>query len=91
MYLKENPNQCFHGMMFGICQSKVSEWARYLLPVLEESLCKMKVISQSGYCYEQTDREVDYLLMDVTEREVVRDIDVDNQTSFTVVRRNCIR
>ena len=31
MYLKENPNQSYHGKMFGICQSKVSEWVYYLV------------------------------------------------------------
>ncbi len=70
-YLKENPNQCYHGEMFDMSQSKVSEWVSYLLPVLEASLIKMKVMPQSGYCYQQTDKEVDYLLVDVTERQVV--------------------
>ena len=37
---------------------------------------------QSGYCYQQTEKEVDYLLVDVTERQVVRDIDPDNQKEF---------
>ena len=60
-------------------QSKFSEWVSYLLPVLEESLSKMKVMPQSGYCYEQTDREVDYLWMGLTKRAVVMDIDHDNQ------------
>lgn len=82
MYLKENPNQYYHGEMFDISQSKVSEWVSYLLPVLEESLCRMKVMPQSGYCYEQIDDKMDYLLVDVTEREVVRDVDNDNQKEF---------
>ena len=81
-YLKENPNQCYHGEMFDMSQSKVSEWVSYLLPVLEASLIKMKVMPQSGYCYQQTDRDVDYLLIDVTERQVIRDIDPDNQKEF---------
>ncbi|MFY0599210.1 MAG: hypothetical protein JXR03_06030 [Cyclobacteriaceae bacterium] len=50
MYLKENPNQCYHGFIFDICQNKVSEWGSYLLPVLEETSNKMKVMPQSGYC-----------------------------------------
>jgi len=82
MYLKENPNQCYHGEMFAISQGKVSEWVNYLLPVLEESLVKMKVMPQSGYSYEQTNLQADYLIVDVTEREVVRDIDDDNQKEF---------
>lgn len=82
MYLKENPNQSYHGHMFDMSQSKVSEWVSYLLPVLEQSLAKMGVMPQSGYCYEQTHNEVEYLLVDVTEREVVRDVDKDNQKEF---------
>jgi hypothetical protein len=35
MYLKENPNQAYHGQLFKSSQSKVSEWVSYLLPVLE--------------------------------------------------------
>ena len=81
-YLKENPNQCYHGEMFEMSQSKVSEWVSYLLPVLEASLIKMKVMPQSGFRYRQTDKEVDYLLVDVTERQVVRDVDPDNQKEF---------
>ena len=82
MYLKENPNRSYHGKMFGICQSKVSEWIGYLLPVLEESLEKLKVMPQTGYCYQQKHSGIDYLLVDVTERQVVRDIDNDNQRGF---------
>jgi len=80
--LKENPNQYYHGEMFDMSQSKVSEWVSYLLPVLEASLVKMKVMPQSDYCYRQRDKEVDYLLVDVTERQVVRDVDPDNQKEF---------
>ena len=82
MYLKENPNQYYHAEMFKMSQSKVSEWVSYLLPVLETSLNKMNVMPQSGYVYHQRDKEVDYLLVDVTEREVVRDVDSDNQKEF---------
>ena len=82
MYLKENPNQSYHGYLYHMSQSKVSEWVSYLLPVLEESLAKMGVMPQSGYCYQQRDQEVDYLLVDVTEKQVVRDVDPDNQKEF---------
>ena len=82
MYLKENPNQSYHGHLYHMSQSKVSEWVSYLLPVLEESLAKMGVMPQSGYCYQQRDQEVDYLLVDVTERQIVRDVDPDNQKEF---------
>ncbi|WP_200837179.1 transposase family protein, partial [Dyadobacter sp. 3J3] len=38
MYLKENPNQSYHGLLFEMCQSKVSEWIKFLLPLLESCL-----------------------------------------------------
>ena len=82
MYLKENPNQSYHGYLHHISQSKVSEWISYLLPVLEESLYKMKVMPQTGYRYKCSAVRSDYLLVDVTEREVVRDTDPDNQREF---------
>jgi len=82
MYLKENPNQSYHGEMFGMCQSKVSEWVSYLLPVLEQSLTKMQVMPQSGHSFKHSEDNADYLLVDVTERQVVRDVDNDNQRDF---------
>ncbi len=81
MYLKENPNQSYHGRLYGISQSKVSEWVGYLIPVLLESLLKMGVMPQMGCYYEQVNEEIDYLLLDLTER-VVRDIDHDHQKEF---------
>ena len=41
-YLKENPNQCYHGEMFDMSQSKVSEWVSYILPFLEENLTSIR-------------------------------------------------
>jgi len=82
MYLKENPNQSYHGRMFAICQSKVSEWVSYLLPVLEDTLQKMKVMPQTGFRYDCSLSQADYLLVDITEREVVRDVDTDNQREY---------
>lgn len=34
-YLKENSNQSFHALLFKMPQSKVSEWLKFLLPLLE--------------------------------------------------------
>lgn len=79
MYLKENPNQCFHGELFGMSQSKVSEWISYLLPVLEKALNKIGVMPQTGYQFKELPLETDCLLVDVTERQVPRDVDYDNQ------------
>lgn len=79
MYLKENPNQAYHGQLFNISQSKVSQWIQYLLPVLEESLEKLGVMPQTGTEYIEQDDGSDYLLVDVTERQVPRDTDYENQ------------
>jgi hypothetical protein len=79
MYMKENPNQAYHGYVFGISQSKVSEWVSYLSPVLEEALLKLGFMPQVGYCYRHHARETDYLLVDVTERQVSRRSDYEGQ------------
>jgi hypothetical protein len=79
MYLKENPNQAYHVQLFNISQSKVSEWISYLLPVLEQALKKMGLMPQSGYQFKSTAKDSQYLLVDVTERQVPRDIAIQNQ------------
>lgn len=79
MYLKENPNQAYHGQIFNMSQSKVSEWVSYLLPVLEHALKKMGFMPQSGCQFKSPPQEAQYLLADVTERIVPRDIDKHNQ------------
>jgi hypothetical protein len=72
MYMKENPNQLYQAQLFDISQSKVSEWVSFLLPVLEQSLAKLALVPQSGYKYAHQDTKTDYLLVDVTERQVGR-------------------
>ena len=72
MYMKENPNQSYHGYTFGMSQSKVSEWLSFLAPVLEESLQKLGVMPKTGYHYRHDMEESEYLLVDVTERQVSR-------------------
>ncbi|MCT4640586.1 MAG: transposase [Bacteroidales bacterium] len=77
MYLKENPNQQYHAYLFSMCQSKVSEWVNFILPVLEDTLISLSVMPQSGYEYcQDTDED---LLVDVTEREVPRQTDHESQ------------
>lgn len=79
MYLKENPCQSYHGELFGISQSKVSEWISFLLPVLEASLVKMGLMPQIGTVFIEKDIQSDCLLVDVTERPIPRSIDYENQ------------
>ena len=40
-YMKENPNQAYHGALFGMSQGKVSLWIKQLAPLLEEALHQM--------------------------------------------------
>lgn len=79
MYMKENPNQAYHGYMFDLSQSKVSEWVSFIAPVLEEALTRLGVMPQVGDQYRDQGQELDYLLMDVTERQVPRRSDRDAQ------------
>lgn len=79
MYLKENPNQSYHGHLFNISQPKVSQWIQYLLPLLEASLLKMGVMPQTGKAFVEKNQDSEYLLADVTERQVPRDTDYENQ------------
>lgn len=73
MYLKENPNQSYHGCMFEMCQAKVSEWVNFLSPLLEEALKKLGYMPQTGDTYKQSGQvKQACLLADVTEREVPR-------------------
>ena len=37
-YLKENPTQAYHGLLFGLPQCKVNQWVHTLFPVLEVAL-----------------------------------------------------
>lgn len=78
-YLKENPNQTYHGYTFGLSQSKTSEWISFLIPVLEEALERQGVMPQTGTTYQYQEQETDYLLMDVTERAIPRRSDYEAQ------------
>ncbi len=89
MYMKENPNQAYHGYCFKMCQSKVSEWVSYLRPVLELALEKMGFMPQTGDSYVVEDKEIDYLLTDVTERGVPRRTDHEAQKEEYSGKKKC--
>lgn len=89
MYLKENPNQSYHGYAFGMSQSKVSEWVYFLSPILEESLKKLALMPQTGTYYALKEDELDYLLMDVTERRVPRRTDLVAQKEEYSGKKKC--
>lgn len=78
-YLKENSNQEFHGHIFNLSQSKVSEWVSFLLPVLEESLELLNVLPKTGYTFNCNEDDEDYILVDVTENQIPRKVDYKSQ------------
>jgi hypothetical protein len=76
LYMKENPNQEYHAYLFGISQSKVSEWISYLTPVLESSLKELGFVPQLGDTFHyQENEKVSWLLVDVVETLVPRSTD----------------
>jgi hypothetical protein len=73
MYLKENVSQAYHGCLFGMSQSKVSEWVSFLLPILELCLFKLGFMPETGSSFRfPPGTETDYLIGDVTERSIPR-------------------
>jgi hypothetical protein len=41
IYLKTNPLQVAHGVLFGLPQGKTNQWLHLLLPLLRTALCEM--------------------------------------------------
>lgn len=81
-YMKENPNQAYHGAMFGMSQGKVSLWVRQLAVLLEEALRRMGKLPQRSadqLYYFLTKCLAVALLMDVAERRIGRSIDYQVQ------------
>jgi len=81
-YLKENPNQAYHGAMFGMSQGKVSLWVSQLTTLLEEALRRMGRLPQRSadhLYYVLTKSLTMVLLMDVAERRIGRSTDYQVQ------------
>ena len=81
IYLKEYPNQEFMASYYQMSQSKVSEWIQFILPVLCKALHQLNVIPKTGNEFTIPDH-LDYILCDVTEREVNRSVDYEVQKDF---------
>lgn len=82
LYLKENPNQSHHALLFEMAQSKVSEWVSYILPVLLDTFKMLGYTPKTGESFSIEDLEnLDYLIIDVVEREVPRKVDYEAQKS----------
>ena len=79
MYMKENPNQSYHGHLFGLSQGKVSQWVHFLTPVLHKALEEMSFMPSCGVNVECPQEENLYLAVDATERPVARRTDYERQ------------
>lgn len=92
IYMKENPTQAYHGAMFEMCQGKVSQWVKLLLPLLEQTLTKMKLLPKrtadelylslcviAGY----------FILLDGTERPIPRPVDQQRQQFYYSGKKGC--
>lgn len=60
-YLKQNPSQSFMAEYSAMSQSKVSEWIKYLLVVLHESLDRLNFLAQRQGSF-TIDENLDYIL-----------------------------
>ncbi len=98
-YMKENPNQAYHGAMFGMSQGKVSLWVKQLAPLLQEVLKRMDKLPkrQINQLYRYLCACIEtVMLMDVTERRVGRSADYQVQKlhysgAHRVVRKGVTR
>lgn len=84
-YLKENPRQHYHGQLFDMQQPRVSKWIKVLLPLLQASLNRLKLLPKRFgyelYAFLQTFTRF-VLLMDATERHIPRSTDYERQKHF---------
>ena len=89
--MKENPNQSYHGYLFEMSQSKVSEWVNFIIPSLEEALDRLCLLPQQGDYWDLEQESTDFLSMDVVERQVPRRSDYEAQKEEYSGKKNAIR
>lgn len=91
-YMKENPNQVYHGAMFDMSQGKVSLWIKQLSPILQEALKGMDKLPKREvnqfYHYLCACIEI-VMFMDVTERRVGRSADYQVQKLHYSGKKGC--
>jgi hypothetical protein len=91
-YMKENPNQDYHGELFGIGQPKVSKWVKLLIPLLEKALDRLKILpkrlGKELYMFLKSFGEY-FLLMDATERMIPRSICYQRQKYEYSGKKKC--
>ena len=92
VYLKQNPLQSYYGFTFGMSQSKVSQWLRVLLPLLEQALQRLKQLP----CREPSHLYLSLrllagqaLLLDATERAVPRSVNWERQRHEYSGKKGC--
>lgn len=85
IYLKQNPRQAYHGLMFSMSQGKVSQWLKLLLPLLEESLHRLRLLPKrtADQLYWSLKILAGYfILLDGTERPIPRSVDAERQRHY---------
>lgn len=91
-YMKENPNQVYHGVMFSMSQGKVSSWVKQLSFLLEEALKRMSEMPKREmdkfYYFLYAYGEV-VMFMDVAERRVGRSSDYQVQKDHYSGKKGC--
>ncbi|MEM1137944.1 MAG: transposase family protein [Bacteroidota bacterium] len=85
-FLKNNPLQESIGAFFEMSQGKVSQWVKLLLPLLTESLSKLRFVptqrSEELYRLLESKGEEYIVLQDATVREIERSTDWQVQKEF---------
>jgi len=87
VYLSEHPSQQYHAALFNMSQSKVSQWLKLLLPLLEKTLSKMKLLPErnADALYQSLQLLAGYfILLDGTERPIP-----DRQEYFYSGKKGC--
>lgn len=82
VYLKQHPLQSYYGFTFAMSQSKVSQWLKVLLPLLEQALAKLRHLPcrEPGHLYVSLRLLAGQVLwLDATERAVPRSVDWERQ------------
>lgn len=85
VYLSQNPTQEHHGVLFGMSQGKVSQWLKILIPLLKESLARLKALpsrTTEGFYFCLKTLGNYFILLDATERPIPRPIGYERQRYF---------
>lgn len=91
MFLKTNPLQEVHAVIFGMNQPQASKWLKLLSNLLLETLAKAKVLPErKSERIAKAVAGLSHILVDVTEREVERSIDYETQQEYYSGKKSVI-